>query len=293
MRGLRPQYGAVESDRPCPGCGYNLRGLPLDGHCPECGTAVQASRRALDDPLSRMPVEVVRVFRRGGWAATLCVLAVIGLIIGRHFITQKVAVQAAAVAAISLLWWVAVLAITPAVDLPQAHFHGFSEKGRLRRVTRVLQLAWLVYATIALMVALLPPLPSAGQSLVTAMMGLARLAGVVGVVCLSIVLRRLSEWVRDDGAERAFEWFAWAFPIAYLLYVYDPTWPWRAFTIVAMIGAMLLLPWGIFSLSRSMHYSLIHAREKVEHDKRSRERQRRDAERVADAVARMDRARGV
>ena len=27
----------IERDTPCPGCGYNLRGLRLDGRCPECG----------------------------------------------------------------------------------------------------------------------------------------------------------------------------------------------------------------------------------------------------------------
>jgi len=27
------------SDRPCVICGYNLRGLPVFGDCPECGTA--------------------------------------------------------------------------------------------------------------------------------------------------------------------------------------------------------------------------------------------------------------
>ena len=29
----------IERDTPCPGCGYNLRGLRLDGRCPECGRA--------------------------------------------------------------------------------------------------------------------------------------------------------------------------------------------------------------------------------------------------------------
>ena len=29
----------IEQDTPCPGCGYNLRGLRLDARCPECGRA--------------------------------------------------------------------------------------------------------------------------------------------------------------------------------------------------------------------------------------------------------------
>src|SRR5690606_16268158 len=27
----------IEQDVPCPDCGYNLRGLRMDGRCPECG----------------------------------------------------------------------------------------------------------------------------------------------------------------------------------------------------------------------------------------------------------------
>lgn len=33
----------VEVDVPCIACGYNLRGLPTDGQCPECGTGIDGS----------------------------------------------------------------------------------------------------------------------------------------------------------------------------------------------------------------------------------------------------------
>ena len=34
---------AIERDLTCGGCDYNLRGLPRDGACPECGRAVAAT----------------------------------------------------------------------------------------------------------------------------------------------------------------------------------------------------------------------------------------------------------
>src|SRR5690242_2831255 len=43
-----PQLSAewvVETDALCRRCGYNLRGLPLDGRCPECATPVGLSLR--------------------------------------------------------------------------------------------------------------------------------------------------------------------------------------------------------------------------------------------------------
>lgn len=36
---------SVNDNRSCVHCGYNLRGLPLDGKCPECGKAVRHSLR--------------------------------------------------------------------------------------------------------------------------------------------------------------------------------------------------------------------------------------------------------
>jgi hypothetical protein len=38
-----PVTGNVEADIPCRKCGYNLRGLPFDGRCPECATPVGVS----------------------------------------------------------------------------------------------------------------------------------------------------------------------------------------------------------------------------------------------------------
>jgi hypothetical protein len=40
---------SVQSPLVCSSCGYALRGLPLEGVCPECGTEIQASVHAAVD----------------------------------------------------------------------------------------------------------------------------------------------------------------------------------------------------------------------------------------------------
>jgi hypothetical protein len=53
----------VADDRPCLVCGYNLKAIPTDGKCPECGTPVARSLQG--DLLRYCSPEYVRTLRRG------------------------------------------------------------------------------------------------------------------------------------------------------------------------------------------------------------------------------------
>ncbi len=54
--------GRLTADLPCAHCGYNLRGLPPEGKCPECGTAIAESLRG--DLLSAAdPAWLQRIYR--------------------------------------------------------------------------------------------------------------------------------------------------------------------------------------------------------------------------------------
>lgn len=56
-----PEAGCLECDWPCARCDYNLRGLPPDGNCPECGHAIApALREEAADPTLRSYVNTVR-----------------------------------------------------------------------------------------------------------------------------------------------------------------------------------------------------------------------------------------
>ncbi len=65
--GEGPAAPAIPDDVPCAGCGYNLRGLTVDGACPECGhdrgasvdaeIARQATHRPIDGAWARQVVE--------------------------------------------------------------------------------------------------------------------------------------------------------------------------------------------------------------------------------------------
>lgn len=78
--------GAVSADVPCRKCQYNLRGLAVDGRCPECGTPVGLSTRG--DYLRYSDPAWVASLRTGVqlmlWAIVVSILgAVVGGIVAR------------------------------------------------------------------------------------------------------------------------------------------------------------------------------------------------------------------
>lgn len=76
------ESGVVVVDRSCRQCGYNVRGLHVDRHCPECGTPVAVSARG--DALEFCEPGWVKKLSLGGWmlviGPTLMLLGVIGFL---------------------------------------------------------------------------------------------------------------------------------------------------------------------------------------------------------------------
>ena len=206
----------IESDRRCPGCGYSYRGLRRGGACPECGMPI-SDLESIDDPMSLMPVHLIRRFRTGCWIATVCLVLMYGLgwldwngiwVPGRF---------AAMLAGIAVVWFAAIWMITPGVNLPQAARHGFAVRGRFRLIARFAQVGVILYAGLC---AALPLVPTGSTALHSSLGTAAFAAGLLalaGLVLLSIQLCAARGLARDDTAQRAFEWFAWGVPVLLIL----------------------------------------------------------------------------
>jgi hypothetical protein len=272
----------IDQDMQCEYCGYNLRGLSYGKACPECGTPIQY-RREPDLAFYDMPLPLIKGFRLSCWMAILAFLGMVAF-----WVIDGLRGGSAAGAVLALmvvgLWLTAVWRLTQPLNVPQAVAHGFSPRSRLRSAARWLQLGWLL-ALGARLAALAPAVLAPPSILYGRLTVFGVLVGIVGIGALALFLARFANWVRDEFAVRAFTTAVWGWvfltPLLLLLPVIQVTvGPLVVFLLPALIVVIIVLvlvtvaalPVGLYSLSRSVDWSVIHAMDRTDRDRRLHER---------------------
>jgi len=201
-------YELITTDRLCGRCRYNLKGLPSNGRCPECGTAISGSGRSrrFSDNLGDAPLFHLKALAFGA-----CLLAVFSIVCAYcfAFLEQGPTMRTAAIAGVSsVAWWVGVYLLTGRRQfsdhtLPDAVL----DSVWLRRVNLAAQALWP--AAVIAWVLFIRSGPPVNRIAHTVALGL-QLVGSFGLVPLAVHLSALADWAGDSGLAERFRISAWA-----------------------------------------------------------------------------------
>lgn len=196
MQGFDVGNGTVEADLPCRKCAYNLRGLPAEGRCPECGSAVGLSLQG--DLLRYSDPAWVRTLRRGVSAIILAIVIMVVALIGSALIGVTTRSSASALIGVGgmiggyavylLGFWL--------LTTPDPSGIGENDYGTARKIIRI---------TLAISVAnsgleLIPTLvnvPPGARMMLQFVGVLASICGLVGIVAQLQYLGRLALRIPD------------------------------------------------------------------------------------------------
>ncbi len=136
----------------CNNCGYDLRGLPAEGNCPECGAPIAWSTR--DDPLRHRPTRWIGILAQAmAWQVAGNVL---GLVLTFVWFIPVIVMQEEADGENPLVWLLWIL--TTVVDFGAAWFLTRPEPGAVERWPSVRgALRWTSVATTACAVLVVIP----------------------------------------------------------------------------------------------------------------------------------------
>lgn len=146
----------IEGDVACVKCGYNLKGLPRGGNCPECGSSVASSfgrGRFLFKNLTDAPMSYLKMLRMGFYLIAGCIAALfLSIVMAVKFGGLSASLL---VAAIGIVWWGGVFLVTSSEHPPGELSDRYDRLKWLRRINRTLQAAWAIAWGLAAMQVLL------------------------------------------------------------------------------------------------------------------------------------------
>jgi hypothetical protein len=219
LPGFTDAEGVVAAEIPCRKCGYNLRGLHVEGRCPECGRAVGLSVRG--DFLRYSDPGWVRKLHRGIrmiiWAIVVIVLGVIlGVALGIGMGNATIA-AAAPVTAV-LIGYVLYLVGTWLLTEPDPSGVGEDQYGTSRKIIRIALVLGVINQAMEI-ARQFAPIPAALQSTLTLVGFIFSLAGLVAIFAQLQYLKKLAMRIPDPQLAGRAHFLMYAIAISYGLVI--------------------------------------------------------------------------
>ncbi len=200
----------IEADRPCPKCGYNVRGLAVGRPCPECGRPIYFGFSAkADHGLADAPYWYIRIQSAALWVIFAGAVS-LALLAGLWEWLDTNGLSSAGLTLVGGMWTTGVAIVglprpatrVDAVESPRESFV-------LRFVALGSQSLWLVAAGLSLVTSV----PAAYDAAI----GAGVIAGL-GVVPTMYLLGRQAEYVGDPDRGSRLSWIATVLAILVVLF---------------------------------------------------------------------------
>ncbi|HWE03582.1 MAG TPA: hypothetical protein VG326_14350 [Tepidisphaeraceae bacterium] len=207
--------GSVEMDLPCRQCSYNLRGLPLDGQCPECATPVGLSVNG--DLLRYSEPEFIGTLRRGFSFILWGVLALVIVTVGAAILNgmRVVGVGSPVISVLSFFGTLPMVIGAWLLTTPDPGGIGEDRYGAARKFIRITLAIGLLNHLIAFIAKTAGPLTPGVRILFSTFELIVTAIGFSGNLAQLAYLRKLAMRLPDPSlAERA-RTLIWGFCISY------------------------------------------------------------------------------
>ncbi|MGP1346195.1 MAG: hypothetical protein ACTS3F_05940 [Phycisphaerales bacterium] len=197
----------IADDRLCPKCSYNIRGLPVGGVCPECGTAIIASTHSRKYTREVPIHEVSRGYMRllGMGFTMLAVGGLGGVLVAMMMVfgTGNEMLVLFSSVALSVVWSVGVLLVVRPRPLASAAKPGEVEWKWLRRVAVAGAVGKIVVPGLILAADFLAPV------LWGPLVLLLNACDLTALCATAIYASFLADWASDTGLADRFRTMVW------------------------------------------------------------------------------------
>ncbi|HCT46570.1 MAG: hypothetical protein CMJ35_06985 [Phycisphaerae bacterium] len=197
----------ITTDRECDHCGYNLKGLPIEGKCPECGAPIRRlSLRTSGTMTDEAPTRFVRKLRMGFAFASAAIVGSLFVEIFSLYPLLNIP--------LSCLWVAGIFIITSKRP-GKGHIRPDKvlDNDRLRLIVRLANLTWPARTLITAAIFALQSNPAGGSiSAINALAVLGTIVQIASWVCMiptSIYLAELAYWASHDNLAHRMRGAAW------------------------------------------------------------------------------------
>ena len=202
----------IVDERCCIHCGYSLRGLRIDGVCPECGRPIKGRKRAprYTDQLVHAPMAWLQVFATGAVLMLFAAAGVLAMIVTLLFVwtVPLLLVLAGLCAAWAVGVW---LCTRPRPELPRSTVNVHAEWRTLRVAARTTQCFWPLTVLLALFCVWIFNNSLSTVALYTAIgtTSLSLLIAVGGLAPTCALLANIADWAEDSSLAQSLRGCAW------------------------------------------------------------------------------------